>query len=390
MESDAPIVMSANGLLQRGADSTYSFSQDANFWYLTGIDEPDIILIIEKEREYLIVPTREATRTAFDGALDLQAFSDRSGVQTIYETAEGWKHLKDAMHEHKAVATIVPATDYIENYGMYVNPARARLLKRMQEEVPGLDVIDFARQLIHMRMIKQKPELAAMQHAVDITLATIKQATSASKLSNYGYEYELEAEIGRGFRARGASGHSFDPIVAGGQRACTLHNVANNSQLAPNEMIVIDVGAEVEHYAADITRTVCNGTPSDRARQVHAAVADVQRYGFSILKPGIRLGEFEKNIELYMGQKLVELGLIKKPEHDDIRKYYPHATSHFLGLNVHDAGDYELPLAAGMVITVEPGIYIPEESIGVRIEDDVLITRTGIKILSKKMPGSLK
>jgi Xaa-Pro aminopeptidase len=204
-------------------------------------------------------------------------------------------------------------------------------------------------------------------------------------LSKYEYEYQLEADISRGFRTRGASGHAFEPIVAGGVRACTLHNVANNSALAANELIVLDVGAEVEHYAADITRTVNPGSSSPRQLAVLDAVQDAQNYAAGLMKPGILLGDYEQRVEHYIGKKLQELGLIKAITSTAVRHYYPHASSHFMGLNVHDAGDYSQPLQPGMVLTVEPGIYITEEAIGVRIEDDVLITVDGARMLSNKL-----
>jgi len=151
----------------------------------------------------------------------------------------------------------------------------------------------------------------------------------------------------------------------------------------------MDVGAEYQHYAADITRTISLSAPSRRQQAVHAAVLDVQAYGFSLLNPGVDLKEYEQSIEQYMGEKLRELGLIKTIDHESVRAYYPHATSHFLGLNVHDVGDYSRPLEVGNVLTVEPGIYIPAEGIGVRIEDDVLVTDTGIEILTDRLPRTL-
>jgi Xaa-Pro aminopeptidase len=238
-------------------------------------------------------------------------------------------------------------------------------------------------------MIKQAAELEAIQLAIDITAAGIKEATKASKLKNYAYEYELEAELTRNFRMRG-SGHAFEPIVAGGPRACTLHNVANSGKLSADELVLMDVGAEIEHYAADITRTISlNGSPSRRQQAVHAAVLEVQEFALGLLKPGILLKEYEQQIEHFMGEKLRELGLIKIITHDGVRAYYPHATSHFLGLNVHDVGEYDRPLEPGVVMTVEPGIYIASEGIGVRIEDDVLVTPKGPKILSSKLPRDL-
>ena len=389
VDSHGPIIIAANGLLQRGGDSSYNFCQDANFWYLTGINEPDLLLVIDQAETYLIVPPRDASRMAFDGAIDDQALTQRSGISQIYETEAGWAKLTACINASEQVATIQAAPAYIERYGLYANPARARLAEQLLTINADLPLQDISMSVVHLRMIKQAPELAAIQAAIDITAATLKAATTASKMASYQHEYQLEAEISRGFRARGASGHAFEPIVAGGQRACTLHNVANNSSLTAGELVVIDVGAEVEHYAADITRTVSTGSPDKRSRAVHAAVADIQQLAFGLLKPGVVLADYEQQVETYTGQKLVELGLITEINHDAVRQYYPHAASHFLGLNVHDAGDYDLPLAPGMVITVEPGIYIPAEGIGVRIEDDVLITERGIKILSKTLPSRL-
>jgi Xaa-Pro aminopeptidase len=156
-----------------------------------------------------------------------------------------------------------------------------------------------------------------------------------------------------------------------------------------DELIVIDVGAEVEHYAADITRTVCLGSPSKRQKEVFKKVLEVHKFACQQLGPGVTMQEYEKSVRDFLGTKLVELGLAKEVTHDATIKYYPHSTSHFLGLNVHDVGDYDKPLKAGMVLTVEPGIYIPEEGIGVRLEDDVLITPTGIKILTSKLPKNM-
>lgn len=387
--TDGPIVVTANGLLQRGGDSSYAFCQDANFWYLTGIDEPDLTLVMNGDLEFLIVPPRDANRTAFDGALDDKLLTARSGIKQIVETKDGWARLGLLLVSAEVVATPTAPPSYIERYGLYANPARSRLLEQLQQVSPQLQFVDITAAIVQLRMIKQASELTAIQAAIDITLATIKNVTTTSKLARYNHEYQLEADISRGFRSRGASGHAFEPIVAGGVRACTLHNVANNSQLNDSELIVIDVGAEVEHYAADITRTVCKGKPSARARAVHAAVAEVQQFAFGLLKPGVLLADYEDQVVDFMGKKLQALGLLTTLDHDSIRRYYPHATSHFMGLNVHDAGDYSRPLQAGMVLTVEPGIYIADEGIGVRIEDDVLITKRGIKILSRRLASKL-
>jgi Xaa-Pro aminopeptidase len=385
----APIVMTANGLLQRGADSTYAFAQDANFWYLTGIDEPDIVLVMDKDKEYLIVPSRSASREAFDGAVANEPLAHRSGIKTVLDDKEGWARLGGRLKKVKHAATLAVLPPYVEQYGMYTNPARAALVAKLQSYNGQLELLDLHQHLTRMRMLKQPEELAAMQAAIDITISTMKEVLRPARLAKYEYEYEIEADLGRGFRKRGADGHSFEPIVAGGKRACTLHNVANNTALAADELVIVDTGAEVEHYAADITRTISLRKPSRRQRAVHEAVSDVQGFALSLLAPGIVLKDYEQQVQHYMGEKLRELGLIKTINRDTIREFYPHGTSHFIGLNVHDAGEYDRPLEPGVVISCEPGIYIPAEGIGVRIEDDVLITADGNKVLSGKLPRAL-
>jgi Xaa-Pro aminopeptidase len=385
----APIVVTANGLMQRGGDNAFQFAQDANFWYLTGLDEPDLVLVMDRDREYLIVPERSVSRQAFDGALDPAEFRKISGISLILEGAEGWDELNKRLKKVKHVATVAAPPAYVDQLGLFTNPARATLIERLKNTNPDLDLLDITPHLVRMRTIKQPEELAAIQTAIDVTLASLKTLTRPASLARYKHEYELEAELGREFRRRGAAGHSFAPIVAAGQRACTLHNVANNGDLSRGELLVLDVGAEVEHYAADITRTVALGMASKRQKQVHEAVLAVQEFALSQLRPGVMLRDYELAVEHFMGEKLRELGLIRSISHKAVRRFYPHATSHFLGLNVHDVGEYDRPLEAGMVLTVEPGIYIPKEGIGVRIEDDVLITAKGVKNLSAKLPRGL-
>ena len=385
----APIVLTGNGLLQRGADSTFPFQQDATFWYLTGCDDPDIILVLDKDKEYLIVPTREGARATFDGVVDETELQRITGITTIYNHVEGWKQLGARLRKKKHVATLPASPEYIEHYGMYTNPARRHLIQRMKAENSAIELLDISMHIARMRMIKQPLEIAAIQQAIDITAETLKDALRTSKRSKYIYEYEVEAELSRGFRKRGGRGHAFEPIVAAGKHACTLHNVANTGTLASDELLLCDVGAEYHHYAADITRTVALGNPSRRQEAVFEAVLEVQEFAKSQLAPGVLFKEYEQMIEQFMGEKLRELGLIKSIDHDAVRTYYPHATSHFLGLNVHDVGDYERPLEPGVVLTVEPGIYISDEGIGVRIEDDVVVTEKGIEVLSARLPRSL-
>jgi Xaa-Pro aminopeptidase len=386
----SPIVITANGLVQKGSDEALPFHQDRSFWYLTGINEPDVLLVIDKNKEFLIVPGREQVRETFDGAVNFDELSRRSGVKTVLNEKDGWRQLGARVKKFKHVATLAAAPKYIDLWGMYANPARAELIRRLKELNDGLELLDLRTHLARMRMVKQEPEVQALQQAIDITIDTLKDVMRPNRLAKYAYEYEVEADITRGFRRRGASGHGFTPIVASGKRACTLHNITNDGQLTSDELLTMDVGADFEHYTADITRTISlNGRPSRRQQAVHEAVMDAANYAFSLLKPGVMVKAYEKQMEAFVGEKLRELGLIKTIDHEAVRRFFPHATSHFLGLDAHDAGDYEHPLETGMVLTVEPGIYIPDESIGVRIEDDVLITADGIKVLTDRLPRGL-
>lgn len=384
----APIVLTAHGLLQRNGSMNYPFRQDSNFWYLTGINEPDIILVMDKQKEYLIVSERETIRAAFDGAIDNEALINRSGITTILNQREGWRQLSGRLKRVKHVATLAPPPAYIEAHGLYSNPARWRLVSQLREINGSLELLDLRQHLAVMRMIKQSQELGAIQAAIDITAKALKRV-SHKGFNQFDREYEIEAALTSGFRKQGALGHAFTPIVASGQNACTIHYSSNNASLNRKGLLIIDVGAEVEHYAADITRTYTLSNPTKRQRNVYDAVLAVQEFAMANLKLGIIMKEYEKTVEAFMGEKLRELGLIKSAENGAIRQYFPHATSHHLGLDAHDSADYERPLEAGAVLTVEPGIYIPAEGIGVRLEDDVLLHKDGVKTLSARLPRIL-
>lgn len=382
----APIVITANGVLQRNGDSSYAFRQDSSFWYLTGINEPDIILVIDKSKEYLIIPQHEKSKEVFDGAIDREALQQISGIETIHSLVDGWKLLSNRLRKVKHVATLGASPSYIKQQGFYTNPARAKLIEQIKDANKELELLDLRPQLTVMRMVKQEQELHAIQEAIDITVKTFKYIQK----HQYQYEYQLEAAITRQFRLAGAIGHGFTPIVSAGARACVLHQNANNDLIGEKDFVTVDIGAEVDNYSADITRTYSQTkSPTKRQRAIYSAVLAVQDYALSLIKPGALLKENEQLIEHFMGEKLRELGLIKTIDRESVREYFPHATSHFLGLDVHDVGDYTRPLEPGMVLTVEPGIYIAKESIGVRIEDDVLVTAKGHKVLSARLPRDI-
>ncbi|GAC1392406.1 MAG: Xaa-Pro aminopeptidase [Candidatus Saccharimonadales bacterium] len=380
---DGPIIMTANGLLQRNADSSFLFRQDSNFWYLTGIQIPDVVLVMDQDRDYLIVSDRDDNRSAFDGDIDTDDIKRRSGIDIVYGDREGWKSIGKRLKNVSCIGALKAPDSFIESIGLYTNPARRRVVERVQSYNDAVSITDIRSALVHLRSIKQPEELHALQDAIDIT-AQAFQIVSADRFYDYHHEYEIEANITKCFRSQNAQ-HAYQPIIASGIHACTLHYIDNDAGINHKGSLLIDAGAEVEGYAADITRSYSLGN-NLRYMKFHEAVSEVQDYAISLLRPGVLIHEYEAKIESYIGEKLRELGLIKKITSQNVRKFYPHATSHFLGLDVHDVGDYERALEPGMVLTVEPGIYSNEDSIGIRIEDDVLITPTGTQILSGALP----
>lgn len=384
----APIVIAAHGLLQRNSDVTFPFRQDSTFWYLTGINEPDVLLVMDKSREYLIVPDRDDHRVAFDGQIDHAGLTKVSGIQLVYGHKEGWKQLGSRLKKVKHIATLAAVPGYIESQGMYANPARARLLRTVRQYNPDIELLDLRPHIVRMRSIKQPEELAAIQSAIDLTVSTLKKLDRKG-WHTYAHEYQVEAAITAEFTAHRAR-HAYQPIIAAGANACTLHYIDNDSPVTYGSLLLLDVGAEVNNYAADITRTYAVGEFSRRQQQVFETVLAVQHFAVERLKPGVLLHQYEESVQQFMGEKLRELGLIKSIESDTVRQFYPHATSHFLGLDVHDVADYDRPLEPGMVLTVEPGIYIAAEGIGIRIEDDVLVEESGVRVLSAALPSVLE
>jgi Xaa-Pro aminopeptidase len=388
LNTSAPIVLAAHGILQRNGDSAYPFQQDSNFWYLTGLEDPDLVLIMTVSGDYLIVPARNAVRQIFDGETDTAALTTQSGISSIENERTGWRRLQQEVATKLETYVCGATALYDSGHGLWANPATHRLHRKLKRSYRDIKLFPIDSHLAALRVIKQPDELAAIQSAIDVTTETINSVSS--QLQSFTHEYELEAAISQGFRSRGASGHGFSPIVANGSHATILHNVANSGVLKSDALTVLDIGAEVDHYSADITRTLVVGLPSLRQHAVYQAVLEVQDYALSLLKPNTLPYEYEKDVALFMGKQLRQLGLINRVDYASVRRYYPHSTSHFLGLDVHDVGNYREPLQTGMVLTCEPGIYIPEEGIGVRIEDDVLITSTGNQVLSAACPRVLR
>ena len=387
VDDKSPIIITASSLLQKGVDSAYPFHQDANFWYLSGITEPDVTLVLSEAGDFLILPKRSNYQNTFEGIIDSKTLTKTSGITEVLTFEVGWQKLDALLASYKQIATLKPFETYLETYGMYTNPARYNLVKRLRASNNKTKIMDIDLDLATLRMIKQPREVQAISAAIDVTAEAINLVNS--KITQLPYEYSLEAVITAHFLQNNLN-NAWKPIIASGHNGCVLHYDDNTSRLTPNDLVVIDIGAEVSHYAADITRTLIIGSKlSDRQRSVYRAVLEVQDFAIKLQKPGAVIGDNEKQIRKFMAGKLIELGLIKKPTDEAVAKFYPHATSHFLGLEAHDAGDYKQPLRPGVVLTVEPGIYIAAENIGIRLEDDVLITPTGNKVLSASLSRDL-
>lgn len=381
------VVLSAYAQMQRGNDAAFGFEQEANFWWLTGVESPDWRLIIDGTRgkSWLVAPSISQSHQIFDGSLSPDDAIEISGVEAVLSGDEAQSMLRDLSKKH-SVAYTLGDQPYAEHLDFTLNPA-PRMLRDSLERV-FTAVQDCRKELAQLRAIKQPEEIEAMKKAINLTAASYEMIKA--NVSSYKYEYEIEAEFSYLFRRQGARGHAYDPIVASGSNACTLHYVANNARLSRRELILLDIGARVDGYAADITRTYAYGEPTKRQIAVHAAAQEAQQQIIALIQPHLSVEQYQREVDGIMSQALMSLDLMSGSDDiENYRKYFPHAISHGLGVDVHDSLGSPTLLQPGMVLTVEPGIYIPEESIGVRIEDDILVTETGHTNLSSRLSTDL-
>lgn len=379
----ALVVVTGYGEMQRGNDAAHLFEQEANFWYLTGIDAPDWWLIMDGNtgKQWLVRPEVGEMQEIFDGSLDNKAASKLSGVREVISRDDALNRLRALTKTHSVVYTVDQSKLVREHTHFQLNHAQLELRKLLERVFQKVQ--DCYRELAILRTIKQPEEIAAIEKAIKITNAALD--TVHSNFQSYKSEYEIEADLTHLIRRSGAAGHAYSPIVASGKNACTLHYHANNDRLSKKQLVLIDVGARIDGYAADISRTYAYGQASKRQAEVHAAVQEAQTACINLLKPGLKFEEYQNEVDVIMGRALERIGL----KVSDLRTYFPHAIGHGLGVDVHDTVAGYDALEPGMVLTVEPGLYIPEEGIGVRIEDDILITDTGHRNLSKRLTTEL-
>ena len=377
-----PAIFTAFSAMQQTNDSSGPFVQESSFFWLTGITEPNWKLVLLDEKSWLVSPTKSDIHLIFDGGMAADDAQDVSGVDEVIYDNDYKSLLKKIAEKHSTVRTIL-RHPHSNDYDFVLNPALQKAHSQLQRLFS--EVVDCRQELSKLKAIKSSEEIELIQKAIDISIDGFNEVRETLAISEY--EYELEATLSYSFRLAGSEGHAYEPIVGTGKNACTLHYIANNDPLPIDGMVLIDAGARVGGYAADITRTYAIGTPSQREKDVHAEVEKAHRAIIDLIKPGASIKQYSASVDEIMKQALQNLNLFNTP--DDYRRYFPHAVSHGLGTDVHDSlGGFETFLP-GMVLTVEPGIYIPEEGIGVRIEDDILVTEDGNRNLSAALSTSL-
>lgn len=396
LEPKSVAVFNSNDVMPTSADGNHPFLQQTDLFYLSGIDQEDSRLIIcpdareEKHREILFLRETNEQIALWEGQkYTKEDANEVSGIKTVY-----WNQEFDNIFRQ-----LILQSDHIylnTNEHLRANPLvetrDARFLKWCRDAYPLHHYNRLAPIMHDLRAVKSQFEVDLIKKAGRITGQTFRRLLGFIKPGVW--EFEIEAEIYHEFLRNRSRGPAFETIVASGPDSCTLHYIKNDKQCRDGDLCLIDFGAEYAHYAADVTRTVpVNGRFSKRQKAVYNAVLTVQKAAINLLVPGKTLEDYHKEVGKIMESELIGLGLldsekVKKQTDDDplYKKYFPHGTSHHLGLDVHDYGDKFRPFEAGMVFTCEPGIYIREEAIGIRIENDILITAEGPVDLTEDIP----
>jgi Xaa-Pro aminopeptidase len=396
MDKNAIAIFNSNDELPMNGDALHKFKQNSDLYWLTGIEQEDSMVILfpgnpdPKYREVLVLVRPNELKEKWDGKrLRAEEARKISGIQTIVwlDVLDGllqpWIHLADTIYlnsnENDRKANLVPVRDY-------------RYAEAMRQRYPLHQYKRSARLMKELRAIKTPLEVEVLQQAIDITNNTFRRLLKFIKPGVM--EYEIEAEIWHSFLSQRATGPAYGSIIASGDRARTLHYVSNNEECKSGELILMDFGAEYGCYCADLTRTVpVNGKFTKRQKQVYDGCLQIHDYAKSILKPGITVLNYTDKVGEEATKVFLKLGLLTKEavknedkENPAYRKYLYHGISHHLGIDVHDLGTRTEPLKAGMLLTVEPGIYIEEEQMGVRIENNIWIIKSGNKDLMAGIP----
>jgi Xaa-Pro aminopeptidase len=386
----------SNDVMPTNADGQMGFVQNSDLFYLSGVDQEETILLIypdatnNEHKEILFVKETNETIAIWEGAKLTKPEAEKtSGVKTVHWT----NHFEQVFQSiiFQAETIYLNGNEHPRHQNM-LETAEMRFNKKIMEKFPLHNTERSAPIMHKLRAIKSSYEIDLIQHACDITEKGFRRLLNFVKPGVM--EYELEAELIHEFIRNRSRGFAYTPIVASGENACVLHYTANNKQCKAGDVILLDVAAEYANYASDLTRCVpVNGKFTKRQKQVYDAVLRVMKSAKRMLKAGNTFTEYNKAVGQLMEKELVDLGVlslddIKKqnPKLPAYKKYFMHGTSHFLGLDVHDVGDYNRKMEAGMVFTCEPGIYIPQEKLGIRLENDILITAKGNTDLMANIP----
>ena len=390
-------VFNSNDIFSTGADSTLPFHQHRNIFYLSGVDQEESILVLfpdaknQKHKEILFLKETNDHIAIWEGAkLNKIQATETSGVQTVYWLDEFESVFEQLMSEAKTV--------YFNNNNHYrqaveMETREDRFIKTVKQKFPNHKIEHNFPIMEVLRGVKEQEEIALIQNACDITEKGFKRVLGFVKPGVM--EYEIEAEYAHEFLKNRSKGFAYTPIIGSGYNACVLHYIENNQMCKAGDMLLMDVGAEYANYSSDMTRTIpVSGRFTARQKAVYLAVLNVKNEATKMLLPGTLWEEYHVEVGKLMTSELLGLGLIDRadvqnenPERPAYKKYFMHGTSHHMGLDTHDFGPLKTPMKANMVFTVEPGIYIPEEKMGIRLEDDVVIQPKGTPInLMKNIP----
>lgn len=377
-------------------DATHSFKQNSDLFWLTGVDQEDTILVIspncpiEELREALFIKRTSEMMVVWNGyKLTIEEAQKVSGISNVFWYDEFNVKIHAAINYAENIYLSLNENDRAVIATPYQN---LRFAKELKDRYPLHEYERAAPILQRLRSIKSAIELDLMKVAIEISNKMIHRVAKFVKPGVW--EYEIEAEVIHEYLRNRARGHSFNPIVASGANSCILHYVDNNQQCKDGDLLLLDSGADYANYASDMTRTLpVNGKFTARQKAVYNAVLRVMKAAKGLLKTGTLLMEYHIQVGELMEKELVDLGLIsltdiknQNPKWPAYKKYFMHGTSHFLGIDVHDVGMRYEPMKAGMTFSCEPGIYIAEEAIGIRLENEVLITENGCLDLMQHIP----
>jgi len=388
MLPDSIAIFFSNDLMPRSGDAYFPFKQNSSLYYLCGLDQPDTVLVLFPDTEksgfkelVFLRKTDEFIRIWEGYQYSKEDATAISGIEKVFWTED----LDRILHELILLAKriYINGTEF-DNFHPEVLSGNDRKGKLIREKYPFHKYHRVQPILKKLTVIKSPEEVGMIRKAIDIAGEGFHQVLR--KIKPNLFEYELEAVLTGSFIAQGATGHAFDPIMASGADGCVLHYTHNSKKMKDGDLVLMDFGAEYGNYNSDISRTLpVNGRFNPRQRAVYEAVLSVLKEAKKLLVPGTLLQDYQTEAGKLMRSALLGLGFpVEKG--DDYKKYFMHSMSHHLGLDVHDAGSRYDPIQAGMVFTVEPGIYIREEGLGIRLENDILVTDEGPMDLCESIP----